>query len=727
MRKTLALSLGVYLLVAAMVSFGARYADAQEQTAKPKAATGHVLLASDVACTVKLDGDVLASLDGSGPKKVQVPFGEHLLDAVTPDGQKWSKVIKVTSAEQMVVKVEFGAAAGGAAGATASALLFISDAPALLEIDGQKAAELPGGTAEAPAYQKLAVAPGRHVVRVVAKDDARVAAGFDVKVGEGAQEVVRLSLAARVKGLKGADTLGLRWNSIPAGEFQMGCSPSDRCSDDEMPAHLVKITRPFEMNPTEVTVAQFEKYAAASGTPLRTQQSWGGPAAPVVNVTWDQAVVFCTWVGGRLPTEAEYEYAARAGSTAFRYGDLDEIAWYADDAGNAKIDATDLFYIKAKKDWKAYLQLIEANGNHPHEVGTKAPNAFGLYDMLGNVWEWCSDWYSNIYYQAGFAVNPIGPPSGEKRVIRGGGFEQLSATIRVSQRGGDLPTTVDEEIGFRCVRDTAAAHATVSSLGSLGFPGPGTQGAELAADASLSTGGLVQIASGEGVSGIDADADTARAAQDQLAFEDFRKRKEAQDNAERQLAEARAAAERQRVEAQAAADREDDRAFRAEMMNQLGSAIGNLGQTIANGKQIRHGDTSSLGITPSVPGASGVGATGGICNPIPPDWSAIQTPQVRQMAQPSNIDGAIQRAGSVAAALQAARGWLVQAQSTLKDNEAQWAQICQQIGTGADACRVFYTPNATTMLDSSRNELLLARDQVAYISGVVSVLECRAR
>jgi hypothetical protein len=229
------------------------------------------------------------------------------------------------------------------------------------------------------------------------------------------------------------------------------------------------------------------------------------------------------------------------------------------------------------------------------------------------------------------------------------------------------------------------------------------------------------------VSGIDADADTARAAQDQLAFEDFRKRKEAQDNAERQLAEARAAAERQRVEAQAAADREDDRAFRAEMMNQLGSAIGNLGQTIANGKQIRHGDTSSLGITPSVPGASGVGATGGICNPIPPDWSAIQTPQVRQMAQPSNIDGAIQRAGSVAAALQAARGWLVQAQSTLKDNEAQWAQICQQIGTGADACRVFYTPNATTMLDSSRNELLLARDQVAYISGVVSVLECRAR
>ena len=731
MRRPLAVCLS--LLVAAMVGLGAREVDAQQQTAKPKAATGHVLLASDVACTVKLDGEALASLDGSGPKKVQVPFGEHLLDAVTPDGQKWSKVITVTSAEQMVVKVEFGAAAGVAAGATASALLFISDAPALLEIDGQKAGELSGGTVGAPAYHKVAVEPGRHVVRVVAKDDPRVAAGFDVKVGDGAQEVVRLSLAAKVKGLQEAgarrpraDALGLTWVLIPTGEFQMGCSPGDNeCNQDERPVHLVKITRSFEMNPTEVTVAQFQKYAAASGTPVPAQASWSPPAMAVVNITWDQAAAFCAWVGGRLPTEAEYEYAARGGSTGPRYGDLDAIAWYSH-GGNAKVDLDDLWNNKAKHDVKVYTALVSATLPVAHEVGTKAPNAFGLYDMLGNVSEWCNDWYSEIYYQAGFAMNPLGPPSGVQRIIRGGSYRDIGGDIRVSYRRHASPTVPIFEVGFRCVRDAATSPATISSsLDSPGFPGSETHAAEAAADPTLSTGGLVQIASSEGVTGIDggADAETARATQDQIAFEEFRKRKEAQDSAELQRAEA----QRHQVEAQAAADREDDRASNAEMMNQLGSAIGNLGQTIANRNQVRHGNTSSLGITPSVPTASGTGTSAGTCNPIPPDWSAIQTPEVRQMAQPSNIDGAIQRAGSASAALQAARGWLVQAQSTLRDNEAQWAQTCQQIGTGADACRVFYTPNATTMLDSSRNELVLARDQLAYISGVVSVLECRAR
>ena len=735
MRKTLALSMGVYLLIAAMLGLGPREVDAQQQTAKPKAATGHVLLASDVACTVKLDGEVFASLDGGGPKKVQVPFGEHLLDAVTPDGQKWSRVITVTSAEQMVVRVEFGGAAGGAAGATASALLFMSDAPALLEIDGQKAGELPGGTVDVPAYHKVTVAPGRHVVKVVAKDDTRVAAGFDVKVGEGAQEVVRLSLAAKVKGFKEADALrpradalGLKWAQIPAGEFQMGCSPGDDfCDNDEKPAHLVKITRPFEMNTTEVSVAQFQKYAAASGILVTEQPPSSGRANPVVNVAWDQTVAFCTWAGGRLPTEAEYEYAARAGSAAARYGDLDAIAWYVQNAGNARSLESALWsWNEAKRKWQPNVQLVKANGNHAHDVGTKAPNAFGLYDMLGNVWEWCGDWYSDIYYQARLTVNPLGPPSGNYRAKRGGSWADSKYGIRSSKRDGDPPGNSDERQGFRCVRDATASPAPLStSVDSPGLPGPGTQGAEAAADPSLFTSGLVHIASGDGVNGFDsgAKADTAHAAQDQLAFEDFRNRKEAQE----QVALQRAQVQRQQAEAQAEADREEDRGFNAQMMNQLDSAIGNLGRTIANRDQIRHGDASSLGITPSVPTASGAGTSAGTCNPIPPDWSAIQTPEVRQMAQPSNIDGAIQRAGSAAAALQAARGWLMQAQSTLRDNEAQWAQICQQIGTGADACRVFYTPNATMMLDSSRNELLLARDQVAYISGVVSVLECRAR
>lgn len=96
------------------------------------------------------------------------------------------------------------------------------------------------------------------------------------------------------------------------------------------------------------------------------------------------------------------------------------------------------------------------------------------------------------------------------------------------------------------------------------------------------------------------------------------------------------------------------------------------------------------------------------------------------MAQPGNVTGAISRAGSAAAALPAARGWLSQAQSDLRDSESQFASTCRQIGTGSSACQVFYTPNATTILDSSRNQVLLSRDQVKYASGMVGALSCRA-
>ncbi len=142
---------------------------------------------------------------------------------------------------------------------------------------------------------------------------------------------------------------------------------------------------------------------------------------PIVNVSWDDAQAYCGWMGGRLPTEAEWEYAARGGSTEARYGNLDEIAWYN-----------------------------QNSGNQTHEVAQKRANGFGLYDMLGNVWEWVNDWYDQNYYQNSPSQDPKGPASGQFRVLRGGSWRNLPRYVRVSFRGWYNPAVRGISLGFRC-------------------------------------------------------------------------------------------------------------------------------------------------------------------------------------------------------------------------------------------------------------------------------------
>src|SRR5437899_167917 len=128
-----------------------------------------------------------------------------------------------------------------------------------------------------------------------------------------------------------------------------------------------------------------------------------GEQLPVETVTWNQAKRYCEAVGGRLPTEAEWEYAARAGNEASRYGNLNEIAWY------------------------------DNNSDHKtHDVGQKQANRWGLYDMLGNVWEWVGDWYDEKYYAKSPSVDPTGPTSGKYRVVRGGSWDYVSRVLRSS-------------------------------------------------------------------------------------------------------------------------------------------------------------------------------------------------------------------------------------------------------------------------------------------------------
>ena len=223
---------------------------------------------------------------------------------------------------------------------------------------------------------------------------------------------------------------------IPPGRFLMGtneaihaddswkpCASCPPRNDAERPAHQVTITHEFWMGEFDVTQGQWQ---AVMGTnPSHSKES--GPDAPVERVSWNDVQQFLGKVNAsqqewmvRLPTEAEWEYAARAGTTTETYGPLDDIAWYR---GNG--------------------------GGKTHRAGEKRPNAFGLYDMLGNVWQWCSDWFGP--YPSATAVDPTGPESGDKRIDRGGCYYCDAIHERASRRNRDTVEHASPSIGFRIV------------------------------------------------------------------------------------------------------------------------------------------------------------------------------------------------------------------------------------------------------------------------------------
>lgn len=222
----------------------------------------------------------------------------------------------------------------------------------------------------------------------------------------------------------------MQFVSIPAGSFMMGCSAGDtECQSDEKPPHRVSITRPFEIGKYQVTQAEYE--AVTTVNPSYSK----GPNLPVEGVSWEDAQKFCEAMNGkgdgyryRLPNEAEWEYAARAGDTTCRYGPLDEVAWSRDNSGGKT-----------------------------HPVGQKKPNAFGLYDTLGNVWEWVQDWYSITYYSQSPESDPKGPERGDFHVARGGSWRGVvRGNARVSSRYMLKPNVRSIVVGFRCVRERSS-------------------------------------------------------------------------------------------------------------------------------------------------------------------------------------------------------------------------------------------------------------------------------
>jgi len=248
------------------------------------------------------------------------------------------------------------------------------------------------------------------------------------------------------------ENTGMALVFMPAGEFLMGELLSAEevgrqygghasWFRPEQPVHLVRITKPFYIGKHEVTVGAFRQFAGATRyrteverrneTQRRQDETWRDrkhamtDEHPVACVSWDDAAAFCDWAGMRLPSEAEWEYACRGGSaTTFSFGDdaaqLGDYAWYR-----------------------------ENSGERTHAVGQKRANGRGLYDMHGNVWEWCSDWYDHEYYSRSEAEDPKGPASGRNHVERGGSWGSPTVFCRSATRDEPPAEKTYTREGFR--------------------------------------------------------------------------------------------------------------------------------------------------------------------------------------------------------------------------------------------------------------------------------------
>ena len=242
--------------------------------------------------------------------------------------------------------------------------------------------------------------------------------------------------------------LNLELIEVKGGSFQMGSTASD-AESNESPVHQVTLSD-FAISKYEITFEQYDEYCDDTGVSKSSDRGWGRGTRPVIYVTWYDAAKFCNWLSGkdgltpaysisgttvswddtangwRLPTEAEWEYAARGGNASKGYlyagsDNADEVGWYSSNSGRST-----------------------------HPVGGKAPNELGLYDMSGNVWEWCWDWHGT--YSSGSQSDPKGPASGSYRVDRGGSWYDSAGYLRSAFRGIGSPGNGNYNVGFRLVR-----------------------------------------------------------------------------------------------------------------------------------------------------------------------------------------------------------------------------------------------------------------------------------
>ncbi len=327
---------------------------------------------------------------------------------------------------------------------------------------------------------------------------ARAQAPFTAQEAQTFQRAWAAHLAVPVEA---KNSLGMRLVVIPPGEFLMGSSPEQvataalwgdavrqipagaerrRITQEEQPQHRVLLTQPLRMGATEVTIGQYRRFVEATAYVTETERFGGGNSAkpdetdprkknavwrspgyavsdetPVSQLTYNDTLAFCAWLsdreqlppayrqgpagewepvpgasGYRLPTEAEWEYACRAGTTTHY--------WFGDDPA-------------ALPDHAWYDRNADHLGARP--VGTRRANAFGLFDMTGNVWERCSDWWAPDWYARSPVQDPTGPPTGARRIVRGAGWHYFALHCRSAYRNNYVPTARTGNTGFRVVRN----------------------------------------------------------------------------------------------------------------------------------------------------------------------------------------------------------------------------------------------------------------------------------
>ncbi len=245
---------------------------------------------------------------------------------------------------------------------------------------------------------------------------------------------------------------------VSGGDFMIGANKKDQQAEkDEKPSRKITVSD-FYMSKFEVTVWEWKEYVKATGEKMPPKQKWGwNNDFPITNITWEDAVEYCNWLsrkqgltpayskrgpryvcdfdsnGFRLPTEAEWEYAAHGGkkSKGYKYAgatDLELIAWY-----------------------------VSNSEGRPHAYGSKYKNELGIYDMSGNVWEWCWDFYKETHFKAvkkGMESDPSarGPRRGEKRIVKGGSWDSKQSFLRISNKVATLPGNTYEFYGMRLVQ-----------------------------------------------------------------------------------------------------------------------------------------------------------------------------------------------------------------------------------------------------------------------------------
>jgi formylglycine-generating enzyme required for sulfatase activity len=250
---------------------------------------------------------------------------------------------------------------------------------------------------------------------------------------------------------------------IPPGEYQMGCSPDDSdCDSDEQPAHKVTFAKGFWLGSTEVTVKSFRAIMGTDKLPppamwagVTHNPNWKNEQMPIVNVTWQEARDYCRAVDGRLPTEAEWEYAARAGTVGARYGRIREVARYSENSGADTLSTSGMSDDQLR-------QAVVSNRNTMQNVGGMSGNAWGLEDMLGNVAERVEDDYDAKSYStsSGGVTDPrpyVNRSGLASKIVRGGAWVNRARAVRASFRGFVGAGDRSAFIGFRCVWDGPAA------------------------------------------------------------------------------------------------------------------------------------------------------------------------------------------------------------------------------------------------------------------------------